>query len=48
MLARSDMVKFARQTPATEMPPRDFQLIKNFVVDSKPKEVIEEEAEVKS
>lgn len=42
LLTRADMIKFAKQEPHSEEPPRDFVMVKNFVVDSKPVEIIEE------
>jgi hypothetical protein len=35
-LGRSDMIKFAKQTPDQDMPGRDFSFVKKFVTDTKP------------
>ena len=47
MLTRSDMIKFAKQMPKGDEPSKDFAMVKTFVVKTKPREIEEEEAEVK-
>ena len=47
-LSRSDMIKFARQMPPTEMPAQDFVFVKKFVTDTKPVVASIEQAEVAS
>ncbi|MCP4580801.1 MAG: hypothetical protein GY839_04240 [candidate division Zixibacteria bacterium] len=47
-LGRSDLIKFAKQIPPSEMPDKDYERIKNLVVSTKPVEQPLEEAEVVS
>ena len=47
-LSRSDMIKFAKNVPTAEMPDKDFEQVKNFVVSTKPVERPVEEVEVVS
>ncbi len=43
MLARADMIKFAKHEPNTDDLPKDFSMVKDFVVETKPREIVEEE-----
>jgi len=43
MLSRADMIKFAKHEPHHEDMPKDYGMVKGFVVETKPREVVEEE-----
>jgi len=47
-LGRSDMIKFAKHIPQSDMPDKDYEQVKIFVVTTKPIELPVEETEVVS
>jgi len=47
-LGRADLVKFAKQVPALEMPNKDYEQVLNFVISTKPVERPVEEVKVAS